>query len=242
MSACGTGHRTPTEALFGAVLCESCQKALRGSLRDLETLWPELDEVGQESQSPGVPARQAPGSRPPVRLDVVDITDRRTSPVLRPVLEAAVWVSRCRRLAYEPVGMVDAAQMLQRHADWVASQYEAPQILDAVASAARTVRALTVGNGRLRPYLGRCPQPVDEGTCGGLLAWDGLTLRCQDCRAVWDRQSLVEHGDVYMGSADVAAIVGVPRSTLSAWVRSGRVRSRGRNQVCLSDAVAARAG
>lgn len=235
---CVTKHREPRDAEPGLVWCSGCLGRFRRDLEDIARLWPDLPGMATSSASDGTVVRSVPGSRPPLRLDVVDMVWPRTSEVVGPVLELANWVRGCRRLSTEVVDVAQAARLVLIHADWVAGQYEAPEMAGNVATAARALRGL-MGEAKPRP-VGRCPQEGPEGPCGGALRWaGGLSVKCQRCGVLWPEEDLFRFArtaEVFLPTADVARLAGVPVSTLTYWCRSGRVRREGRNRVCLSDA------
>lgn len=242
---CVTEHKEPRDAEPGLVWCAGCLGRFRMDLDDLVRLWPDLPGMATASgASDGTGVRSKPGSRPPVRLDVVEMLWPRTSEVVGPVLEVANWVRGCRRLATEVVDVAQAAQLILRHADWVAGQYEAPLVAGQVHTAARAVRRI-MGESQERP-VGRCSLPGPEGPCGGALRWaNGLSVTCQRCGELWPEEDLLlfaRTAEVYLPTADVSRLTGVPVSTLTYWCRTGRVRREGRNRVCLADAYREAAG
>jgi hypothetical protein len=232
------------------VLC--ARQATTGYLctADLDRLSQQLLDIQRESELlSAVPSMQAAtGSRggtlashrSPARLDVLVLTDPRTSAdetgtlgVLAVLASWARAVREDRQLAWpQRVTVASERRLLSDHLDWVAAQ---PWVDELAAEINALLRQLQRANGtaerRAKP-VGVCPTLYADGECGGRL-WlndDRGTVHCGDCDRVFQPDELRHLGDMLIGQGYVEIFraewfTGVPASTIRRWVAEGRCTS-----------------
>jgi hypothetical protein len=132
--------------------CQSCQQRAATQLAALPALYAALDpRPGQGAPSVGS-RHAAAGSRPPVRLDVVDLTGQRG--VVLPVLTgwARDWSERRREDGPDwPAGeqgqVTEACRYLRWHLDWAARRHPAvDKALREIGAVYRQVHAAATGD------------------------------------------------------------------------------------------------
>lgn len=224
-------------------LCRRCLGRLRRDLTDLIDLWADLDPAPVKGT--GGAATGKPGSKPPLRLAVVDATDRRGE-IHAQVCGWAAIVTEERQLHATIPDVPTAARLLLTHAEWLAEQPWSDEAAAEVRDAARIVKALT-GN-TPDPALGRCSDIDPHGErdrCGGPIRWadDGtLATVCGRCGGRWGTDDLAHIGRVvplalWESLAIVAAMLDVPERTVYHWAQIGKIRRNHYGQVLHSEVL-----
>lgn len=187
-----------TEQLHGSragwTVCEPCEASIREDLNTIEHLWLELPRYlvpGRGATGERV-ASSPGGSRPPARLDVLDLLGPGGVPDRLAVHEDAWRAARGFHLATfrgnadQRVGAVIG--FLRAHLDWACRHY--PDVDDLAADLTEligAVRAATDSGGRRpdppAPVGVACPVLVGGHPCGSGLAFDPCagTLSCPAC-------------------------------------------------------------
>lgn len=202
---CGVDGRRLTH---GWTVCQRCSDNLGGDLTELTSRYRRLDArptsaAGEQTRRP------VPGSRPPLRLDVVALRDPRTRPEPGSsqtpgiVAELAHWcgiiVAERDYRTRPAITVDDLAEFLARHDQHIARAGYGPQLCLAVRALRNALRAAT-GEPNPRPSA-HCPRFVDvEGTpaeCGApiFLPVDGAhttaagapAVRCTGSAATGER-------------------------------------------------------
>jgi hypothetical protein len=204
-NGCHTGHgptRTPVLCEGAARICVKCVERLDTWLRqipDTYILLPYVVEHGTVSTNPEMATTKRPDAPAPLRLEVLDLLDRRLHRgVLGLVKSWADLVRSLRRLP--PRAGLDATvtsecQLLLGHLTWVTEQI---WITDLYAELRPLVRELLdrVGEYRAKP-VGMCVALVDrpgltvQVLCGGPLYLD-KDRRGTHCAACGDRHDAGE--------------------------------------------------
>ena len=226
-------------------LCRRCLGRLRRDLTDLVDLWADLDPAPVKGAAGGPVGK--PGSKPPLRLAVVDATDRRGE-IHAQVCGWAAIVTEERQLHATIPDVPAAARLMLTHAEWIAEQPWADEAAAEVRDAARIVKALT-GN-TPDPALGQCSAIDPRGErdrCGGPIRWadDGTTnVVCARCGDTWAEADLPNLLRVTQPSRRfpvprdwVLERYPVTPGQLRTWVWRGAVRTYHDRQVELFDVL-----
>ena len=225
------------------MLCHRCHGRL---LRSLETIRVEichkLDLITPGNGTGGT-CHTKPGSRSPARDELIAALDVRSKQTRDLVPVAAVVDTWCRilveerRLSTAPSDTVEAVGLLERHADWIAAQPYADEILIELGDAAMQMRRIA-DDLPPRP-LGTCPDVDPAGQsdrCGGPLRWVDGYVQCARCHGRWDVNSLIYLGrvsplNVWDTVPVIAAMLDAPERTVRRWVVAGKVRKNAFGQV-----------
>ena len=189
MTTCIGAHDTdPPTAEPGLLLCRRCHTRLRDHLDTIGRLRVQLDpEPGRGSIGGRRPGK--PGSRPPVNITAIAMTDIRShfrsTPDGEPdpdnvanvdadLLTEARWVIEQRRLNPPMHDVFDSLRIINIHLDWICGQDRVDEFAAVIAACAHGLRAV------LRDWpesaVGRCTatHPTRDA-CGGplRLAWEG---------------------------------------------------------------------
>lgn len=206
---CATGIAAP-------IACDTCTDRMRRHLDDIGKARRMLDPR-PASKTGGGKAPGKPGSRPPVDLTVVAMTDRRTlreydddgehgpDDVVAVDRELAGLARMCiqeRHLSTPVADAFDAIRVVHLSLDWLTRHPAVDEHAAILADCAAALRA------HLRDWperpLGRCPQPDPAGLsdrCGGPLRWQetvawssgdlaAIEVRCARCGDVWGADDL----------------------------------------------------
>lgn len=183
-----------------ATMCDHHRHQLADRIADIRRLWDALPQVGTRSRDGHGQAGY--NSTPPMRLDVLAITDPHTQPggeippAVAILTDAANWIADVRRLL--PTHTADRAlRVLEVHYPAL-TQHPNPapvwRELTAVLAALRRIHGETT-----RP-LGVCQEPADPdpqtdtpGECGGALQYvpqSDHPVQCQRCGDRWSRDAI----------------------------------------------------
>ena len=254
-ATCIAGHDDdPPLAEPGLMLCRRCTQRLHRHLAHIVGLWGVLAVMLNPGGTTGG-SHGKPGSRPPLALDIVDITDPRGQTHAQIAGWARIVIEE-RRLADRPLDTEQAARLLAVHADWVAAQPWADEALLEIGQAAHRIRR-ACRDLEPRWIVGTCAMPGPNGMeCGGALQveiqhtqnWDAdrddydrrstIRLVCRFCGDTWTEADLDGYmvvNDVWLPIDDAAYQLGVTRRTLNRHAAAGRIRRR-RGMVLWSDA------
>lgn len=228
----------------GTLLCSPDRVRLADALQELADGHARLDPTPSAGGSRG--GRGAPGfgSRPPARVDVLTLTDRRAQafdpdePTRATGIVRVVgwWADQARE-----TGIVsprtgartvegEVAQLLEHLDEITACWWVQPMVAAIHGAAAHLHRAL----GEQQPTipLGPCPQPVDGllgPQCGGQVRARayGEKARCTQCGTRWDgvarlRELGQQLGDAVMDAPGIARYLDVPVTTVRVWAHRDR--------------------
>lgn len=207
-------HQQPTRcaldnrpALHPSLICRRHDLGLREDLRDVAALYPLLDDV-TEPGSVVVDELTRYSKRPdppaPVRLEVVTLTDTRTTwdpndpdavSVFGTLTSWADVIRDEQRLSTQPNATVTSElNVLVTQHDHATSQ---PWVDDYVRDIHRVAQALrhACGENDQTPAVGRCPVTHEntDTPCSGPLYADRyglMRVRCARCGEVWDEDDL----------------------------------------------------
>ena len=246
----------PPLAEPGLMLCRRCTQRLHRHLAHIVGLWGVLAVMLNPGGTTGG-SHGKPGSRPPLALDIVDITDPRGQTHAQIAGWARIVIEE-RRLADRPLDTEQAARLLAVHADWVAAQPWADEALLEIGQAAHRIRR-ACRDIEHRWVVGTCAMPGPDGDdCGGPIqvdvqhrsTWDAdrddydkrstIRLVCRTCGDAWTEADLDGYmvvNDVWLPIDDAAHQLGVSRRTLNRHAAAGLVRRR-RGMVSWADARA----
>jgi hypothetical protein len=215
---------------------------LRRDLDAITLCWSLLSDITEPIRGGDGGRGKRPDPPAPANLDVLDVTDPRSSQVIAAMGWARITVEDLR-LSTMPSDVAECATLLIRHLDWVAAQPWADEALDEISQAARTLRWMC--GDVPEASLGRCPDIDPRGEadrCGGPLRWaDGtLTVVCGRCGGMWRTDDLVNLGrvspmQVWATIPNVAVMLDVPERTIRSWVQAGKFRRNSLGQVRHAD-------
>lgn len=250
-TTCIAAHpNDPPLALPGLRLCGHHHGRLARSIEDVRTLWPVLAVVvALGNAAAGGSHHGKPGSRPPCRIDVLDITDPRGITHAQVVGWARIVIEE-RNLSARPTDIEQAARLLATHMDWLAAQPWVDECLAELGDASYRIRRAC--NDLPDPPIGRCPDvdPMGEqDACGGPLRItraehfgdvSALDVRCARCGSRWGVNDLVHVGrvsplDVWGTVPQVAEMLDAPERTVRRWVSLGQIRKNAAGQVRHAD-------
>lgn len=253
----GAHDGDPPTAEPGLMLCHRCRRNLGRHLGTIAGLWPLLTVMAQPSGGTSGGPGGKPGSRPPCRLDVLDITDPRGT-IAQQLTSWARVVIEDRQLSPRSLDGEQAARLLAIHADWIAAQPFADELLGEIRTCAHDIRRAC--NDLPDPPIGTCQDIDPRGEtdrCGGPLrlthvrpvGMNGgfmytsaehveatLHVTCSRCGSRWDTESLVHIGRVspiqlWASVPHIAVMLDMSERTLRHWVLTGKVRRNSLGQV-----------
>lgn len=227
----------PRETWGGTALCGLHVRGLQADLEDIARVVTLIEADPWALSSPGGGSDGAsagkPGSRPPMRLGVLDVV---TGVTAAAITGWAADIVRTDRV----MGLAESARVLVAHrdSDAVLSHPVVDQLAVEVRDAAAACRAVvpddrwnTADDDRRPRVVGRCSEGVvDGGECGGNLMWVTATLvvKCQRCHAE-------QVPDGWVHKRVVLRAFGLSRSTLNAWITRGHVTATDSGSVCVDD-------
>lgn len=181
---CGASITEPS----GRIRWLGCIGRMRGTLLDLADVLENLDELlVTPAPVDGNDRRAARTEGPaPCRLDVLDLTDRRSdTPALSHISGWCRIVSEGREISHIPVEPGARCRWLVRHVDWIARHQAAGELAAEVADAWRWVRA-SAGLTPPPPVFS-CPVVEDGEECGGPVypLRARFAVRCSRCGSEW---------------------------------------------------------
>lgn len=257
-----TNHRCPRHpnrmAAPGLMVCSGdddrpgCVQQLGASLDYLASMWDEL--AWEHLASHGGFGHQSHGSRPPCSLDVIEAMDASggthgETPIAHVVAEWCRVVVEDRRLVAPSHDTGQRARWLGTQVGWLCGQDFADEAINELRDAARALAGL-LGDSR----QGQCTSCPTEG-CTGTLVVDMAQARrgmgesepdtvCRTCGrgtspSMLLRMARVGDVDGWLDAAAIEAVLGVSRSTLDRWARSGRI-SREHGRYLLAEVVRAK--
>ena len=226
----------PSAAHGGTSLCGLHLRGLQADIDDIARVLTLIETQHDDLADPGGGSddtvRSVPGSRPPLRLQVVDVLTGAAAEAI--CGWAADVVSTSRALS-----VFEAARLLARNADAIACHAAIDIVVVELHDAADTCRAAlpddrwnTAEQDDRPRTAGRCRQPhLDDATrdCNGALIWVPATLvvRCNRCHAE-------QEPDGYVHKRVVLRAFGLSRWTLNRWIADGKV-SASNEFVCVDD-------
>lgn len=189
-----------------ATMCHAHTIQLRDRVADITRWWDDIDALAAAAGSSG--HGHGLNSKPPVRLDILALTDPHTRdggdipPAARILTSTANWIARARRLT-PCAGVAAALGLLKVH--WLAlGDHPDPQAVHGRLSRVWFYLRRQVGEGR-HP-VGFCqephPDPQVDGECGGPLFYTPTALNPVTCASCgWD----VSQGaiDIYVAQTDL---------------------------------------
>lgn len=208
------GTRSWQRAYSGHLTCELCEDKLDRALREIADRYEKLDPRPSGSQaSDGTPRPPGFESRAPASEHIIAMMDPRSSEVAR------VWIAADRRVHQESerpplsvytmllrevyevaeqreMSLPDPCERVRhltdwllRHVEWITRQEAVVDFADVLRLLNRQLRPVT-GDKPRRP-LARCPNQVNETTCGGSLygpaSLSSSVIRCAACGGTWER-------------------------------------------------------
>lgn len=177
-----------------APICRNCHRKLDERLEDIPCRYAMLPAFLQPgSGTDGTGIRTPLGSKPPIRLDVVDQMYRETVDAVLPKLES--WVRMVReekgwQPAEGPCTVVGEVGFLRAHLEWIVAQGWLPDFETEIRQTHNRLRELC---GEVRPKpVTFCPVEVDGEVCATPLYVRpyAFALRCQRCGAYFDEHHL----------------------------------------------------
>ena len=202
LNGCETGSgdaREPVPCQPGALLCPQCTKRLDKWLRaipDRYALLPAVVEHGTVPSDPGTKHTRRPDPPAPMRLEVIDLLDRRPGYGALGILHSWAELVRDERGDARPDVTTVAGECatLIVNLAWCAGQGFAGDLYQEIRVLARTLDD-TVGEYRPKP-VGKCAALIDvpgswehdttaQALCGGALVMDreGTGVHCLSCGA-----------------------------------------------------------
>lgn len=192
-SLCPLPHRGHAPAIDPPqTMCDSHVVQLRDRLTDIQRWWDDIDALAEAAGTSGHGGHGL-NSKPPVRLDILALTDRHTDPAgdIPPAVviltSAANWIARIRHLT--PVASAPAALGLLRVHGLALGDHPYPQAVHGRLS--RVWFYLRRQVGEHRHVLATCQQPTPDSDddCGGPITWTGRTIGtiavCGRCGDEW---------------------------------------------------------
>lgn len=193
MTGCPMPHDQPAETDGAMVICRYHRDHLRHSLADLAEILAVLDDlllgkvvINDDANDRRAARTDAPA---PCRLDVLDLTDKRSdTPALYHLAFWCAAVAEERELSGFPEIPAEQATWLIRHLDWISHHPAADEIVGDLEKAWRWVRVVA-GYGPLPPIM-ECPvvYPETEEPCGGPVypSKTHFAVTCLRCGETWD--------------------------------------------------------
>lgn len=226
----------PSTAHGGTSLCGLHLRGLQADIDDIARVLTLIETDHDDLADPGGASddttRSVPGSRPPMRLQVIDVLTGITAEQITGW--AADVISTSRRLT-----VFEAARLLARNADAIACHDAIDIVAVELRAAATSCRAVlpddrwnTTEQDERPRVAGRCREPhMDDATrdCHGALLWVPATLvvRCTRC-------GMEQEPDGYVEKRVVLRAFGLSRWTLNRWIADGKV-SASNDYVCVDD-------
>ena len=187
---CPLPHQHPAEPDPGYVICRRHMMRLTEHLTAIAVTLDDLDELLVSAPPRDAnDARRARCDPPaPCRLDVLDLTDKRSdTPALFLVSSWCLLVSDERQLSGIPSWPPSQARWLIRHVDWLGHHPAADDCAVEIANAWRWLSSAAGFNPP--PALFRCPviHPDAEEECGGPVRAEPWTfgVKCAKCGERW---------------------------------------------------------
>lgn len=226
----------PSTTWGGTLLCGLHLRGMQADIDDIARVLTLVEEhhadLSQPGGSGGDAVRSVPSSRPPLRLDVIDVVSGRVAAII------TGWAADVVRTSRE-MGVPEAARLLARNADALfchpAVGVVAEELRDAAADCRRVLpddRWQTAEQDAKPKVLGRCQQPHESDPmrcCGGPLVWlrSTLVVRCTRCHHE-------QEPDGWVSKRVVLRAFGLARRTLNRWIADGKVGASG-DFVCVDD-------
>lgn len=176
-----------------ASICHHHTQQVRDRLADITRLWQLLPELCDTRGAPGGSAGTK--SQPPVRLDILAITDPATlpggsiPPAVGILTDLADWIADQRHLT-TPTTAVDALRTLNVHYPALTTHPDPQSFWGDLADVLTALRRIA---GETRHPVATCqqdhPDPQIDGECGGPLMWTGrnrgVIAACNTCGDTW---------------------------------------------------------
>lgn len=228
------GSEAPGVAWGGTLLCGLHVRGLQADVDDIARVLSLIEADASALHSPvgsDGTGGSTPGSRPPMRLAVLDVVTGQTAAAITGWAADVVRTSRALTVA-------QAARMLARNVDALMVHPAVGDVVVELRDAATSCRAAipddrwnsTEQDARPRT-VGRCAEVAhDGGECGGSLVWITATLvvRCQRCHAE-------QSPDGWVHKRAVLRAFGLSRRTLNDWIAKGKVGGSESGLVCVDD-------
>lgn len=187
LNGCENPRSAPHSTDPAQLLCASCRKRLDKWLRaipDVFALLPAVVMHGTVPSDPGTKHTRRPDPPAPMRLEVIDLLDRRPGYGALGILHSWAELVRDERGDQRPevTTVAGEAATIIVNLAWCAGQQFAGDLYQEIRILARTLDD-TVGEYRPKP-VGRCPAMLDEtSVCGGPLVMDreGTGVHCLRC-------------------------------------------------------------
>lgn len=226
----------PSPAWGGTSLCGLHVRGLQADIEDIARVVSLIEADADALCSPvGVTGGGGgkPGSRPPMRLGVLDVVTGVTAAAIIGWAADLVHTGRA-------MGLGESARVLAAHKDTDAllSHPVVGEIALELRQAATACRAVvpderwnSADDDKKPKSVGRCTEVVADGAeCGGTLLWVTATLvvRCQRCRAE-------QTPDGWVHKRVVLRAFGLSRSTLNTWIVRGHVAATDSGMVCVDE-------
>ena len=193
---CPIGHSgKAVEITPPATICEGHTRGIAERITDITRLWellPEFyDTAGATGGTPG-----GTKSQPPVRLDILAITDPATlpggsiPPAVGILTDLADWIADQRHLT-TPTTAVDALRTLNVHYPALTTHPDPQSFWGDLADVLTALRRIA---GETRHPVATCQEPDDDGNeCGGPLFHMPRSLRpvaCAECGSSWSAEAI----------------------------------------------------
>lgn len=185
------GHAPPIDP--PATICTHHTRQLRDHLTDITRWWDTLPDLAQSGRDGG--GGCGLNSQPPVRLDILALTDPHTRddgdipPAARILVEVANWIATQRRLTavYSPTA---ALRLLNTHSSALTDHPDPQAVHGPLTRIWLHLRRLA---GEARHTVATCqephPDPQVDGKCGGAITWTGrqtgVIAVCGNCGDTW---------------------------------------------------------
>ena len=183
-----------------ATMCHTHTQQLRDRITDITRWWDDIDALASAAGTSGHGGHGL-NSKPPVRLDILALTDMHTHdggdipPAAAILTSTANWIARARRLT--PIAGPRAALGLLRVHGLALGDHPNPQAVHGRLS--RVWFYLRRQVGESRHVLATCqqphPDPQNDDECGGPITWTGRSIGaiavCGRCHDEWT-DSLVD--------------------------------------------------
>lgn len=177
-----------------ASICHHHTQQVRDRLADITRLWQLLPELCDTRGAPGGSAGTK--SQPPVRLDILAITDPATlpggsiPPAVGILTDLADWIADQRHLT-TPTTAVDALRTLNVHYPALTTHPDPQSFWGDLADVLTALRRIA---GETRHPVATCQEPDDDGNeCGGPLFHMPRSLRpvaCAECGSSWSAEAI----------------------------------------------------
>lgn len=232
-------------AQTGALLCRPCENQCRRNLGDMEALRQELDTTltRQTHMTPDNDGGRSAETPLPYQQQASDLLSE----------QRALLVSWCR-LINEELGArlprrdtVRAMSItLEHHMGDLRTHEAVAELVDELSDLVRRIHKAIDYPDR-KQTIGPCQEMFEDGQCPGQLvdhlptdegrkAW----VECTACGSITDATVQLQEmatEPILMSVPDVAALQGIPRSTLTNWVSEGRLIQTDEGEIDMAAAV-----